>query len=293
MNVVGKILVILNLVFALIVGGFLVIDFSARTNWKNAYDKLKAEMTVAGSNYDTSSKTLSDLNRQVRAAISKKDDAERELADERMKANAQKASLEAQVRGAQDKAKDADLAAQKAIGERERLKQEVVDLSGTVSKRDQAILELRDSNQKLQNVAIQKDNEATATQARNVDLLAQLTELQRKLALREAGVGTEGGLARDPNAPNPPSVYVKGRIDRVDPRDRNLVQISIGTDQGIKQNNTLVVYRVSPEPAYLGMIRIRDAKEHSAVGQLMSSTAATPRLQPGDIVASSIIPPSP
>jgi hypothetical protein len=70
------------------------------------------------------------------------------------------------------------------------------------------------------------------------------------------------------------------------------VEISIGTDQGVKKNHTLVVYRVSPEPAYLGMIRIRDAKEHHAIGQLMSSTSATPRLQPGDIVASSIIPPS-
>lgn len=293
MNTIGKILVILNLVFALVVGGFLVIDFGARTNWKNAFDKLKAEMTVAGGNYDTSNKTLSELNSQVRKALAKKEELEKTLAEEKIKADAVRVSLETQVRDATEKAKDADLAAQKAIGEKEALKQEVVDLSGTVQKRDKTILDLREDNQDLRNKAIFKDNLATATQARNVDLLAQIQELQRKLALREAGVGADGGLTRDPNAPNPPSVYVKGRIDRVDARDRNLVQISIGTDQGIKQNHTLVVYRVSPEPAYLGMIRIRDAKEHSAVGQLMSSTAATPRLQPGDIVASSIMPPSP
>ena len=49
MNTIGKTLVILNLVFALVVGGFLVIDFATRNNWKTAYEALKREMDVAKS----------------------------------------------------------------------------------------------------------------------------------------------------------------------------------------------------------------------------------------------------
>ena len=51
MNTIGKILVVLNLVFALLVGGFLVIDFATRSNWKKEYEKLQSEMVVAGIQY--------------------------------------------------------------------------------------------------------------------------------------------------------------------------------------------------------------------------------------------------
>ena len=44
MNTVGKILVILNFVFALVVGGFLAIDFATRTNWHKAYKALETEV---------------------------------------------------------------------------------------------------------------------------------------------------------------------------------------------------------------------------------------------------------
>ena len=46
MNTIGKILVVLNLVFALVVGGFLVIDFATRTNWKTAYESLKSRYGI-------------------------------------------------------------------------------------------------------------------------------------------------------------------------------------------------------------------------------------------------------
>ena len=46
MTVVGKILVFLNLVFSLVVGGFAVLDYAARTNWARSYDDLKAQNQV-------------------------------------------------------------------------------------------------------------------------------------------------------------------------------------------------------------------------------------------------------
>src|SRR4051812_30495491 len=46
MTTVGKILVFLNLVFSLVVGAFAVIDYTARTHWKDAYEKVAAQNTV-------------------------------------------------------------------------------------------------------------------------------------------------------------------------------------------------------------------------------------------------------
>src|SRR5436305_15256077 len=43
MTVVGKILVFLNLVFSLVVGGFAVVDYAARTHWAKAFDDVKAQ----------------------------------------------------------------------------------------------------------------------------------------------------------------------------------------------------------------------------------------------------------
>src|SRR3989442_3323356 len=65
MNVVGKILVVLNLLFALVVGGFLLIDYGIRTNWKKENDTLRRELEVARVNLETLKKTSGLLNNEV------------------------------------------------------------------------------------------------------------------------------------------------------------------------------------------------------------------------------------
>jgi hypothetical protein len=285
MNTIGKILVVLNLIFALVVGGFLVIDFATRTNWKTAYEKLKDEMLVAGTNTNESGRTLQQLNTQVKRAVAEREEWKQKLIDQETVAKVERESHKRMTDELIDKAKDADLNSQKAIAERDRLTKEVELLSGTVQNRDNVILALQKDNKQYRTEASAMKDLSEATQRRNVDLLAQIQDLLRKIALRDAGVGSENKLAKDPNAPNPPSNYVKGKIDRVDPKDRTLVQISLGTDQGLKLDHTLEVYRVDP-PQYLGRIRIVDAKEHAAAGKLTTGNRIP--LQVGDIVASSL-----
>jgi hypothetical protein len=289
MNTIGKILVILNLIFAVLVGGFLVVDFATRTNYKAAYDSLRNEMQVADTNYRTSNKTLRDLNTQVKEAVAAREDLERKLVDQEKLAKLQLDGQKQLTDEAIERAKDSDLNSQKAIAERDRFKEENKSLTATLAIRDKAILELQESNKSYRQQAIAQKNTADAMQARNENLLQRIQELERKIINRELGTDKDKML-QDPNAPNPPSTYVKGRIDKVDPTDRSLVQISLGTDQGLKVNHTLEVYRLKPQAEYLGMIRIVDAQEHKAVGKLMRSGTSGNRgaLQAGDIVASSI-----
>jgi hypothetical protein len=288
MNTIGKILVILNLIFALVIGGFLVIDFATRTNWKTAFEQAKRELDIAKTERNISGNTLRDA-----ISFGKTDRAEnlklkQDLKDLEKVMEAKEESLQAQLQEAIAKAKEADLVGLKANAERDRLKEEVKGLGATIEGRNETILVLQNDKKKFQQEAGAQKQIADQMQSRNENLLARLQDLERKIALRDAGVG-DVGFTKDPNAPNPPSAYVKGKVEKVDPTDRRLVQISVGTDQGVNKNHTLEVYRLTPRPEYLGMIRIVDAKEHTAVGQLMR-TASSNRapLQAGDIVASSL-----
>jgi hypothetical protein len=294
MNIIGKILVILNLIFALVVGGFLIFDFATRTNWKNSFEALKREMDVASRQTSVSGKTMQELNAQVKRAEAEKEKLKQDLVEQQTIAKVNQQNQTLLIQEAEARAKDADLSAQKAIAEAVRFKTEVKTLTDTVQNRDTTILELQTDNKKYRTEAIAQEELAKTTQRRNISLLEQLAEAHRQIALGAAGVRSDNVFPKDLNTPNPPSTYVKGKIDKVDPVDRNVVQISLGSDQGLKQNHTLDVYRLSPNPQYLGMIRIRDVKEHTAVGQLMRTSASGNHvLQAGDIVASSTRPQSP
>ena len=86
---------------------------------------------------------------------------------------------------------------------------------------------------------------------------------------------------------NPPPVKADGKIEKI---DGDLVQISLGTDHGIKKDHTLDVYRIEPEPKYLGRIRVVDANHQKSVARLEPWDGPVPRsaLRVGDFVTSKL-----
>src|SRR5207302_7017497 len=109
MNTIGKILVVLNLIFALVVGGFLVFDFATRTNWKTSFESLKHEMEVAKTQTNISGKTQQELNTQVRRAEGEKADLQQKLIEHDKVAEVKLNSQKLMTQEANDRAKDADL----------------------------------------------------------------------------------------------------------------------------------------------------------------------------------------
>ena len=57
MNTLGKLLVIVNLLFALATGGFLAVDFASRTEWKAVADARGEELDVIRKNSDGEGKS--------------------------------------------------------------------------------------------------------------------------------------------------------------------------------------------------------------------------------------------
>jgi hypothetical protein len=286
MNIVGKILVILNLLFALLVGGFLVIDFATRTNWKASYDALKRELEVANVNNKTLQQGMVRLNAEVKDAKTKVEDEMAKLKIERQFLENDKDALNGLLQVEKDRAKDADLNGQKAIAELATVKEEVKLLQGVIKKREDTILTMEDSVKRYRGEAAANEAKYLATLTRNEFLVSRIQELEQKAAKEKAGPATVA--VKNVNDLNPPSGYVKGKIEQIDSKDRNLVRVSVGSDHGVGMNNTLEVYRLNPRAEYLGVIRIVDLHPRNAVGQLIRANSAKTPLQEGDIVASSL-----
>ena len=289
MNTIGKILVILNFVFAIVVGAFLVFDFATRTQWKRAYEELKREADVLRARTEAYGPLTASVASEVAKHKLEAEKVKTELAETQEAAKATEATLNLQIEEYKNKLKDADTSLQVVLGEKKRMTTEIALLNKTVADREKAAVVLEGEVKKYRQEALSQENLARTLQVRLDQLETLLRERNEKIAEMETrgapGQAAAGG-ALMANAPNPPTAQVHGKVEKVDGR---LVELSVGSDHGLVKNNTLEVYRTSPEPKYLGMVRIVDAFPHRSVGQLVPGTGRTP-LREGDRVISRITP---
>jgi hypothetical protein len=288
MNTVGKILVVINLLFALLTGGFLVIDFAARTDHRAESENRQKLAVTAVANAGAMAKTAKvqlEENKKLRAAWDHQTIAWK----------AAESELKNQIAVAQKEARDQKkvteqmiLAQEKAVAEAKRLQAEVTHLAKVVEVREKEILAMQANVEKSRTEALTQTDIAKAALSRAQNLLKQVQELQVALAKATSPTTSSTASVTSPTYDNPPAAYVKGRITRIDPQDRTLVQISVGSDVGVNKDNTLLVYRLQPRPEYLGKLRIVEADHHTAIGRLVrSGSVSQSPLQIGDEVASS------
>ncbi len=298
MNTLGKLLVIVNLLFAVATGAFLVVDFAKREQWHKAYEDRDEELKVMRYNTEADAKTKQDLVAQMKRY---KEELDAFVIQNRL----EQSKLHLVLQKKEDAYKQQKEVAEKAVvnsemstKEAERLGMEIRVLNDNLKKRQDEIAELQKTAAQSANRAIESDSNAKKATERALTLLSQVTQLTKKvyeLEIKLAGGDNVARLAtpvRDRNYENPPRVNVKGLIDRVDKQDPTLVQITLGSDAGLEQNNTLEVYRLSPQPEYLGRLRLTAVYAHAAVGRIIRPVglmnADAPR--PGDHVATKILP---
>jgi hypothetical protein len=116
---------------------------------------------------------------------------------------------------------------------------------------------------------------------RNTQLEGQVQKLTQELAkLRATGKG-----AGKPPAINPPAERLEGTVTAV--QKEGLLELSIGSDAGLKNGHTLDVFRLKDQAKYLGVVEIIQVTPKRSVGRLRSTTP-TP-IEVGDRVASRIL----
>lgn len=288
MTIVGKILVFLNLVFALAVAGFLVVDFQTRISWKAAYDAKEREMLVRTKHFSqlqtTNQKLAQEIARLEKVVLQK---------NVAIAAEIQKRQEEIKrLKKALDDAKlenTASLAAKDALlNQIKQRDEEVALLKVQKRKLNDLIVKLQKENDEYLDRFQQISGERDSLLARNRALLERNMQLEKDKAKLLAPAKT--ARLRRKDEPNPPPFYIEGKIQKVEGTDKSLVLISLGSDHGIETGHTLDVYRYKPSPEYVGMIRIDQVEPRFAFGRLIRTgvfgSSKAPR--EGDIVASKI-----
>jgi chromosome segregation ATPase len=294
MTTLGKILVFLVFVAALAMGGLMVFvsktspDFAVAVKERDqAISVYQAMLTQEA---DSRTKLMADNAKLKKLLDTKTID---------MNSVAEKYKIEAkekaeQAKQAQMQQEKSDLLHKQAQAEAKRLHDENDYMRTVITAREETI------NKQLQELAQARadvqsaKNEADASKNRALTLYEQLKEKEKALVARDQAsqsVRVSTGV-KDSTYLNPPPVYVKGKIDRVDEQDKTLVKISVGSDQGVRKDQTLEAFRFSPKAEYIGRLLVVDSEPHSAICRLLRQPGMpnTVALRPGDEVASKLQP---
>jgi SMC interacting uncharacterized protein involved in chromosome segregation len=281
MNLVGKIFIVLICVMSLVFMAFALAVYSAHVNWmdkvKNPETGLEAQLqqqkaineqlTQEKDNLDKQIKAEAAAKRQALAALETQNDM---LKRERDQLQADQAKLVQSEREAV-----ATMAqSQKTLA---ALRQEVDQLRNDIrtaqKDRDTSFNSMVQLTDQLNNAKLQYES----LESRSKTLAADLAAAREVLAKFDL----EGDPARYKGIP----WRVTGRVKAVS--GGNLVELDIGSDDGLMKGHKLEVYREANGGIYLGRVEVIETAPEKAVAKILPEYRKG-TIQEGDRVASKL-----
>ena len=259
MTHIGKIFVIVLMVFSLVFLTLSTVVFMTERNWKQEVDKLKADLSKKSGDLNTAKDEKANLERQFEAAV-----------------------------------KDKDLATTQADQQVGQLKDEITRRQNEITDQRQKV-ETSLENARLAQLdaeAKTKDIEKARQLLRDVQLEAGEYKKQEK-DLKDEIFNMIQSNGLDPNPAKysqlsvPPEV--DGEIVRSDAANKRF-QISIGSDDGLVAGHELFVYRLQPQPEFLGKVKVQTVDSDQAVVTVIGTTPQGKKIREGDIVSTKIGP---
>jgi hypothetical protein len=282
MTVLGKILVVVNLLLSVAVGALIVMTYVARTNWHSAYKNLDDQVKMYQLNATAFQGDTEAVKKDLDAArvAAKKAEADRDQAIAQLKDAT--AALNQKIAGLEKGVTDRDNLLTINQGQLESRQKEVAYLRDLAKDLQ---IKLRDKEREAEEYHhVATDHEIARNQehARNEQLLRLVEQKDKELqALRNNKLVATNGTYK-----NPPGEDVDGLVKAVDP-DTGLITLTIGSDAGLSKGNTMEAYRLRPEPTYLGTVQIVAVRPNEAVARPLNHTRGVIRV--GDTVATSIL----
>jgi myosin heavy subunit len=287
MTAVGKILVFLNLVFSLVVGGFVAFTYVARTHWVAEYKKLEAANQVLAADARTYQSELDKARQDAAAQLAKKDAELKNSQQDLDAANRVVAQLRDDLTKANSRSRQFENQTTIYTGEVSKRQDDVAQLRETLSRERQNNNVLAKQNAELRDQATVAQIERRSVQDQNGRLEKLLQQAYKDMARMRANGGTST-IARA-GGKNPPPENVEGLVKTTD--SSGLMTLTIGSDAGLTKGHTLELFRLNPaspsQSKYLGTVRIVEAEAHQSVAQPVGRLSAPP--QRGDRVASRIL----
>ena len=270
MNFLGKILVVLILIMSIIFMSLAMAMYATHRNWKKEADSLQIEVNEANARNRELDAELKELDGELAAEQASYIQQLQKLESERQQLTVQRNEMQERLT--------------QLVGQNR-------ELTGTVGATQQRLTALvEEVNELRANIiaAQQKRDESFVMVVEKTDELHQLrgdltraTERNQQLieqVSRYTQLMTENDL--DPNAPpkgDPPKVG--GKVTQV--RKNDLIEVSLGSDDGLRPGHTIEVYRGAN---YIGRAEVLETAPDKAVGKMLKQFRRS-IVQEGDRVA--------
>src|SRR5262245_52356353 len=180
MNVVGKILVILNLLFSLVVGGFLVIDVATRQNWKARVEAQELELKAIYASRETSQETAGMRQQETKVWRSKLEALQKERKDDNDEWGLKLIQKDRELEQIRNQIRDSEAKSQLASVEVKRYAEENTNLKGFIGDRDREIVKLNFAIRDLTKDKEDLKNFADSMQLRASSLMEDLRQARQR-----------------------------------------------------------------------------------------------------------------
>lgn len=275
MTLLGKILIVFIFVMSIVYMGFALTIYATHTNWRMIVEQpgtgLKAQLAGLESENEQLKSDKEKLDSELAAERAAARQQLAKLETERVELLAQRRQMQDELNRLNDEKRTMTAALDSTQQNAARLTSEVEGL------REEIRTSQQDRDTKFEQLVKLEDARNAAVgdlarlKEREAQLIGQIAEYTQKM--KEAGI--------DPNRPlvgEPP--MIDGLITAV--RENNLIEVSIGSDDGLRVGHTLEVFR--PGKSYLGKAEIVRTAPDRSVGKLLPQfTQGT--IQKGDHVA--------
>jgi hypothetical protein len=257
MNWLGKVFVVVILIMSVVFMSLSMAVYAMHKNWKTEAERLSASLTQLKAEKaqleTTHNQRVQELEREATA------EKQRAVAleTEKVALDTSNKQLQTELDSLRQNQRDHIAAVASTQEINKTLAGEVGDLRGLVrqeqQKRDSLFKQALDATEALH----QAHGEYNATRERNAELTKQVAGMTS--VMKEQGIDP----ATDPNGVVPSVEGVVSRFERKN--GTQLVEISIGADDGLKIGNTLEVSRGS---RYLGRIEVIETSPDKSVGRV-------------------------
>ncbi len=276
MNLLGKIFVVLIVVMSLVFMTLALAVYATHKNWKDIVEGpngLKSQLDTTRAELDQKVADYNRLESQLKGEVESAQQQVKKLEAERVALTDRNAGIQAELDQLKAERRDATAAVAATQQNNQRLADEVTKLRTDIRDNEQARDQAFATTLKATEDLHQTKGELDSTVERNRQLTSQVSGLT---AVMDAN-GIDSKTPPDSVVPT-----VDGLVSQVrQAAGAQLVEVTIGADDGLKQGNTVEVYRGG---RYLGRLEILKTSPDRAVGRV-DRRFQQGQIQEGDRVA--------
>jgi septal ring factor EnvC (AmiA/AmiB activator) len=270
MNLIGKIFVVLIFIMSLVFMAFSVAVYGTHQNWKKTAEKLKTDVQTERDKFtkleEEKKKLEEDIAKEAiakREALAKLETEKAELQKQRDEMSKQRDELMVKDKAAVAALDAAQQNLAKLTTEVEGLRGEIREAQAERDKHFAQVVKLTDQIHQAQGDLKRLDE-------RNVQLASQVAASRKVLDAH--------GLSKDTPVDGIPP-QIRGKVLAIN--QDNMIEVSLGSDDGLRAGHTLEIFRASN---YLGRLQVLRTDTDRAVGKILPGFKKA-AIQKGDDVA--------